>query len=176
MAIPNIQHSDKLLVTISNIPGYTPSTDNKDNMGLYDLYIKEVAFPEHRIDLIESHNMGFHINHPGSKINDNLGTLSITFKLSEGMKNWYYIYRWMKSLREGDNIDEEKFYRLNIIKEIRLTFLDNQKRPQWYYRMQNCFITNLSGLNFTNGRDEEMAFTIDITYEDFGIEEGECND
>ncbi len=176
MSIPNVQHSDKFSVTISNIPGYSDRVDNKDNMGLYDLYVKEVSFPQHNLDFVQSNFKGYSINQPVSKRNDNLGTFSITFKLSEGMKNWFYIYRWMKELREGINIDSEKFFRLNLIKEIKINFLDNQKRPQWIYNFSNCFISTLSNLTFTNGRDEEMTFTIDILYEDFDIVIGECND
>ena len=176
MSIPNIQHSDKFSVTISNIPGYPLQTNNKDNMGLYDLYIKEVSFPQHTLELVQSNLKGYAINHPASKRNNDLGTFSITFKLSEGMKNWFYIYRWMKELREGINIDSEKFYRLNFVKEIKISFLDNEKRPQWVYSLFNCFITNLGSLTFTNGVDEEMSFTVDFSYEDFNIVEGECND
>jgi hypothetical protein len=176
MPIPNIQHSDKYSITISNIPGYSPKTNNTDNMSLYDLYVKEVTFPAHSLELIKSDFRGFHINHPGSKINDNLNTLDITFKCSEGMRNWYYIYNWMKTLREGVNTDKEKWFRLNFIKEIRLSFLDNQKREQFVYRFSNSFITNLSSLSLTNGQDNELSFTITIEYEDFGVDEGICND
>lgn len=176
MGLPNIQHSDKFIITISNIPGYVVKNSNTDNMGLYDLYVKEVLFPSHSLDLIRSDFKGFHINHPGSKINDNLNTLDITFKCSEGMRNWYYIYSWIKSLREGENVDAEKWFRLNLIKEIKLKFLDNEKREQFIYRFVNCFITSLSSLSLTNGQDNELTFTITLEYEDFGIDEGICND
>ena len=74
------------------------------------------------------------------------------------------------------NVDKVKWNRLNFIKEIRLSFLDNEKREQFVYKFQNAFITTLSSLSLTNGQDNELSFTITIEYEDFGIEEGICND
>ena len=174
MSTINIQHSDKWSVTISNIPGFVPTDDNFTNMGIYDNFIKSLTFPEHSLDLIKSDFRNFHINHPISKANENLGTLDITFKLSEGMKNWYYIYNWIKNLREGNNINQEEYFRLNFIKEININFLDNQKRPKYIYSVQNAFIKNLSSLSLTNGVDEELSFTITVEYEDFGIAPGEC--
>jgi hypothetical protein len=143
-------------------------------MNLYDLYIKSVNFPSHNLELVESHLGGFHVNHPISKKNDNLGTLDITFKLSEDMLNYFYLYNWIKGLREGVNLDNEKWNRLNVIKEIKLMFLDNQKRSKKVYIFQNAFVTDLGSLSLTNGQDVELDFTISVTYEDFGIVDGEC--
>lgn len=174
MSSPNYQHSDKYSITFSNIPGFVPNNSNTNNMDIYDVYVKAVTFPSQSIQLIENTHRAFHINHPISKKNEELDDLIVTFKLSEGMMNWFYIYNWIKELREGKNLNNEKFTRLNMIKEIRLTFLDNEKRPQFVYRFQNCFVTNVSSLSLTNGLDQELTFDLNIKYEDFGLDNGEC--
>jgi hypothetical protein len=171
MAI-NTQHSDKWSVIFSNIPGYTPpiSGNNLDNMSLYDSYVKDVTFPDLGVELAKSNFRNYEINHPISKINDNTSEISISFKLSEGMLNYFYLYNWVRGLREQDNVNNEMWFRLNCIKEIKIIFLDNQKRNKLKYTVENAFITNLGSLSLTNGSDDELSFTISLTYEDFRLE------
>lgn len=172
MGLPNTQHSDKWQVLFSNIPGYTPPNngDNLDNMGLYDLYVKEVTFPDMSVEYVKSNFRNYEIRHPISKINDNLSDISVTFKLSEGALNYYHIHSWMKGLREQDNVNDERWFRLNCIKEVKIHFLDNQKRKKQTYTVLNAFISNLSSLSLTNGVDDELTFTITLSYEDFKLE------
>lgn len=175
MSLPNVAHSDKFSVTFSNIPGYVPSVgSNVDNMNLYDLYVKEVNFPGMALTLVQTNFRNYEINHPSSKSNDNLGDITITFKMSEGMLNYYYIFRWIKNLRETVNVNSEEFFRNNFIKQIRLSVLDNQKRAKFYYDFSNGFVIDLSSINFTNGIDEEITFTVTIKYEDVQMVVGEC--
>lgn len=175
MSTINLQHSDKWSINFSNIPGYKPNArNNNDNMNLYDLFIKEVTFPDLSLALIKSDYRNYSINHQISKINDNLSELSVTFKLSEGMINYIHIFNWMKAMREQENINDEEWFRLNFIKAININFLDNQKRPTFKYIFENCFVTNLSSLTLTNGVDDEMTFSISITYEDLQVETMSC--
>jgi len=170
MGTPNVQHSDKWSVIFSNIPGYVPTISDNTDMGIYDLYVKEMTFPDLSLELVQSHFMDYQINHQISKINDTLNDLSITFSLSEGLKNYYHIYDWIRSMRERKNVDREKWFRLNLIKEIKVIFMDNEKRPVSKFTFINCFITNLSSLNLTNGIDDELRFTVTIKYEDHLLE------
>lgn len=174
MPLPNVAHSDKFSVIFSNIPGYISKKTNSDNINLYDLYVKDLTFPGITVDYVQSDFRNFHINHPSSKSNDNMRELNITFKMSEGLLNYFYLYKWMKGLRETENLDNEKLFRLNTIKEIIITFLDNSKRPKFKYKLTNCFISDLSSVNFTNGVDEEITFNITVIYEDFDMVDGEC--
>jgi hypothetical protein len=175
MSTINTQHSDKWSINFSNIPGYIPSNrNNLNNQNIYDLYVKSVSFPSYSIKLTASDYKNHKINHQISKQNDDFSDLSVTFKLSEGMLNYFYIFRWMRSIREGINIDSEDWFRLNFIKAITIHFLDNEKRPCYKYVYENCFITNLSDLNLTNGEDEQLTFTINLTYEELKVEEETC--
>lgn len=175
MSSPNIAHSDKWRLLFSNIPGYVPNVEsNTDNMSLYDLFVKGVTFPAYTLELVQSNLGAYQINHPISKKNDNLGTVDVTFKLSEGMLNYYYIVKWIQELREGINSDKEKWFRLNVIKEMKLFFMDNMKRDVFKYIFEKCYITDVGSLSLTNGSDVELEFTVSISYENFRIEPGEC--
>lgn len=170
MGSPNVQHSDKWSIIFSNMPGYQPIIGDNTDMGIYDLYVKEMTFPNLSLELVQSHSMNYQINHQISKINDTLNDLSITFTLSEGLRNYYHIYNWIRNMREMRNVDNEKWFRLNFIKEIKVIFLDNEKRPVSKFTFFNSFITELTSLNLTNGVDDELRFTITMKYEDHKLE------
>lgn len=170
MGTPNVQHSDKWSIVFSNIPSYTPIVASNTDMGLYELYVKEMTFPNLSLELYQSHFMNYQINHQISKINDTLNDLSITFTVSEGLRNYYHIYNWIREMREQENVKDEKWFRLNYINEIKVIFLDNEKRPVSKFTFINGFITDLSSLTLTNGTDQELRFTITIKYEDHKME------
>lgn len=174
MGIPNLQHSDKWTINFSNLPGYKPNASNTDNIQMFELYIKEFTLPEIGLDLVKSRFMNYQINHQISQINDNLSDLSIVFKVSEGMKNYIFAYEYIKHMREEHNVMNAELFRLNFIKSLVLTLLDNEKRDVMKYRFSNCFITNLSSLTLTQGVDQEMTFTLSLVYEDFTSEVIEC--
>lgn len=174
MSTPNIAHGSKFQVYFSNVPGYVPSETNLDNLNIFDLYVKDITFPGITVNYTEVDFRNYHINVPVSKSNDDMRDLTMTFKLSEGMLNYYYLYNWLKSLREGRNIDNEKFFRENYIKNIILYFLDNEKRPKWKYVLENCFLTDLSSISLEYGTDEELTFTTTFIYEDFNFVPGGC--
>lgn len=174
MSTPNVAHGSKFQIHFSNIPGYKPSNTNLDNMNIFDLYVKDVQFPGLTVEYTPTDFKNYHINHPISKINDDMRELTITLKLSEGMQNYYWFFNWMKGLREGKNLDNKEFFRENYISSTLLTFLDNEKRPKWKYNLTNCFLTDLSPISLEYGSDDEISFTISLIYEDFDFEPGSC--
>lgn len=168
--LPNIQHSDKWRVLFSNIPGFVPGNyNNFINFDLYETYIKSVSFPSLDVEFVESEFLNYHINHPISKINNSLNDISITFKLSEDMLNYHYIYNWMTKLRNQNNVDAKKFFRANFIDEFTIIFLDNEKRPKIKYVYKNCFISSLGSLSLTQGTSDELTFDINLKYEDYEV-------
>jgi len=169
--LPNVQHSDKWRVIFSNIPGFIPgSYNNFTNFDLYELYIKTINFPSLDVQFVESDFKNYHINHPISKINNDLSDITITFKLSEDMLNYHYIYNWMKGLRNQININSEKYFRQNFIDEFKIIFLDNEKRPNVKYTYKNCFVSNISSLNLTQGISDELTFDVTLIYEDYDVQ------
>jgi len=171
MALPNTQFSDKFRVIFSNIPGFTPNNlNNFLNFDLYELYIKSVNFPSLDVSYIESDFVNYHINHPISRINQDLVDLTITFKMSEDMLNYYYLYNWMRDLRNQKNTDNKKFFRLNFVNDIKVIFLDNEKREKIKYIFTNCFITNLSNISLEFGSANEITFDVSFKIEDYSVE------
>src|SRR5574343_168618 len=171
MALPNLQFSDKFRVIFSNIPGFTPNNlDNYKNFDLYELYVKSVNFPGLDVAYTESDFVNYHINHPISRINQDLQDISITFKMSEDMLNYFYLYRWIRSLRNQQNIDSKKYFRLNFIDDIKLIFLGYEKREKIKYLFTNCFISNLSSLPLEYGTSNEITFDVSFKIEDFSVE------
>lgn len=175
MTFPNVQHSDKWQVIFSNIPAFSPSISAYINdMSLMDNYVKSVSFPSYTLELVKSNFMNYTINHPVSKINDDLNSITMDFKVSEGCMNYLIFRTWISGLRELENVDAEKFFRLNCIKELKLLFLDNMKRIKQKFIFENAFLTDLGSLSMTNGVDEEVTFSTTITYEFLRVEPGDC--
>ena len=173
MTIPNLQHSDKWSLILSNLPGYHPEGTNTDNIQLFELYVKEFTLPALSLDLVQSRFRNYQINHQISQINDSLSEIEITFKVSEGLLNYTIIRDHLQNQREELNADDKELFRYNCITELKLMMLDNEKRPKFRYGFINCFITNLSALTLTQGIDEELSFTITIKYEDYSMEKVE---
>lgn len=169
MSTPNFQHSDKWSVLFSNLPGYDIAS-NINGMTIYDLYVKELTLPSLSLELTESKFRNYEVRHQISKVNDTIDDISMTFKVSEGLENYFHVYDWIQSMREMLNVDNKQFFRQNYINEIKVFFLDNEKRPKFKYTFIDCFATNVSSLTLTNGVDDELTFTVTIKFEDYRIE------
>ena len=172
---PNVQHSDKWQAVFSNIPGFSPTISAYvHDMSLFDNYVKSVTFPSYTLELVKSNFMNYSINHPISKVNDDLNSINMDFKMSEGLMNYLILETWIRGLREEQNIDKQKYFRLNCIKELKLLFLDNMKRTKMKFIFENAFLTDLGSFSLTNGVDEEVTFSTTIAYEFLKVEPGEC--
>lgn len=171
MGFPNLQHSDKWRLNISNMPGFVDQSQDLNNIQIYENYVKAFTFPDISLELVQSRFRNYGIHHQISPVNGDLSDISITFKVSEGLWNYYYLYDYIQSMREGLDVDpKEKFFRNDNIKALSITFLDNEKRPSTRFVFSNCFITNISSLNLTNGVDQELDFTLTLKYEDYTLE------
>jgi hypothetical protein len=160
---PNLWHSDKWNVTFSNIPSLT----NVRDMRLFDNYVKSVTFPDYNMQEIFSDFLGFRIRHPDApKFNNELTQLTVEFKLSEDMKNYLYLFKFMKDLRYGDAESEEDFVRKANIKSININILDNQKRDIVVWSFTECFLVSLGSLPLVMGASDEVTFTCNFSYEE----------
>jgi hypothetical protein len=162
---PNLFHSSNWQVNFSNMPALESIRD----MRLYDNLVKSVTFPDYNMSEIYSDFMGFRVRHPEApKINVDLSQIQISFKLSEDMRNYIYLFEWMKAMKAGDVTDfssEEDLFRKNTIKSISLNILDNQKRTVAVWRFTEAFLLSLSSLALDNGISEEVTFTCNFSYE-----------
>lgn len=169
--LPNVQHSDKWRLVFSNLPGFTPdSLSNFMNMDLFENYLKSFTFPGLSVELLNSSFMNYEVRHPISKINSSLSDVILTMKCSEDLTNYYYIYRWILDLRNQKNTTDSRLFRYNYIAEMKLIFLDNQKREKVKHTFTNCFITSVGSLSLGFGSTDEMSFDLNISFEDYAMD------
>jgi len=173
---PNTLHSDKWQVTFSNIPTLQSNRD----LRLYDNYIKSFTFPDYSMSEIYSDMMGFRVRHPvaGIRANQDLAQIQIEFRVSEDMKNYANLFLWMQALRYGKSEifkDESDFFRLNTIKIINLSVLDNQKRVICNWKFTEAFLLSLSSLSLNMGTCDEISFTCSFSYEEIKFDIKDIN-
>lgn len=171
LMFPNVAHSDKWSLTLSNIPTLGSIRD----LRIYENYVKEFSIPDYSIGEIESHMMGFKVRHPmgGMRPNEDLGQINITFKLCEDMKNYLNLFEWVRALRYGDIgsfTDPAEFFRKNTIKYINLSILDNEKRTTAVLKFTEASLINLSGIQLNTGVSEEVTFTTTFSFEELKYE------
>jgi hypothetical protein len=57
-----------------------------------------------------------------------------------------------------------------MIDDIKIIFLDNEKREKVKYIYTNCFISNISSLSLEYGTADEMTFEVSFKIEDYNVE------
>ena len=160
-------HGDKWATTFSNLPSVDQS---KIDVTMYDSYVKNVVLPDFFIETQNSDFMNGSIKNPLSRANDNLTQLTIEFKADEVLENYYNLYEWVQMLRYQRNSPNESTFRLNTIKSIVVTMLDNEKRIRGKLKFTNAIITNLGSLSLTMGSSEEITFAASFNYEEVKLE------
>ena len=154
-------HQDKWKINFSNIPSTTSFTD----MPLYDLFVKSVTLPDVNITENYSNYKQYQIRHPSAKGNVDLSQLQVTFKASENLKNYYNLFTWMMNLRYGENITTS-LIRKNVIDNINVILLDNQKVKQSIITFTDCSLLSLSSLSLEYGISDELLFTTNFSYQE----------
>ena len=173
----NLFHGDLYRVTFSNVPKVV----NVDDLTLFENYVRSVTLPEYALEIDKSEFMGYQIQHPvAHKANNEMGLLQIEFKLCQSLKNYMYLFRWMQSLRYGasDTSDDvvpgvEPPARLDYVKMLTLSMLDNLKRTTGQFKFKHCFCVALSSLGLVTGTGEEITFTANFSYESITYEEAD---
>ena len=153
----NTFHQDHFSVVFSNIPSLT----NMREMNLYNLFIRSIDLPEYTQEFVPSQFKGSTIWNPISQSNDELPSLTVEFKLSENMENYYNLFYWMQSIRyrqPNTTAVQSELIRKNTVKSIDVLLLDNQKRPRMKMSFTDAFCAGLSNLQLTMGDSSEVTF------------------
>lgn len=162
---PNVLHGDKWRITFSNIP----TLNDVGNMRYFDNYVKSCTIPAYTMgEIISQLPEGWQVRHPlgGMRKNQDLGSLNITFKLSEDMYNYYVFFSWMQNLRYGEiPTTHDDYFRKYTVKKLIVSMLDNQKRTVAELSFTNLFLTELGSLDLTYGSTDEVSYTCTFTYE-----------
>jgi hypothetical protein len=101
-----------------------------------------------------------------SRANDNLQQLSIEFKVSEDMRNYFILYQYLMATRYGKILDKEEWLRFNVIKNIKLKCLDNQNREIGGIVFTNAIITSVGSLSLQMGIADPVTFSVTFFYEE----------
>lgn len=164
MPIPNLFHNDKWSLVFSNIPNADPNT--KIDMQLFDLYVKSFALPDLQLDTDNTNFKEGSVRQVMSRANDNLQQLSIEFKVSEDMRNYFILYQYLMATRYGKILDKEEWLRFNVIKNIKLKCLDNQNREIGGIIFTNAIITSVGSLSLQMGIADPVTFSVTFFYEE----------
>ena len=165
----NTYNDSNFLITISNIPGVDMS-----NMWMFDNYIRSIDVPGLGLGAYDEFiDMRSKIVHPmhGARYQD-LADATLTIKLSENLLNYFYLMRYVQTLRTGINNEDQLGTQLveNKIREIKVTFLDNQKREIGYYTLNGAIITNLMNMTLSYDSTSTIDFNVTLKYESFDID------
>ena len=157
----NTFHDSNFKVIISNIP----TLEFENQLDLFHNYIRSIALPGFSIDMILSDWRGEQYLNPGSHKNSDLGEVTITFKVTENLLNYFYMSQYIMDMRyeHTDTTDDDRM-KMNFVKSIDVDILNNQKRKIANIKYSRCFPTNISDLNldYTNG--EEVDFTVTFKF------------
>jgi hypothetical protein len=163
---PNVMHSDKWKIMFSNIP----VLDDPSQMKYFDNYVKSCTIPNYAIgEILSQLPNGFQVRHPlgGMKRNQDLGSLGLTFKVSEDMFNYLVLFTWIQQLRYGAiNPNHKEAFRKYNIKRIVISMLDNEKRTVAEITFTNAFLSDISQLDLNFGTTEELSFACTFNYEE----------
>jgi len=98
-----------------------------------------------------------------------LTSLTVEFKASENLKNYFVLYNWIQMLRyHVQGVDGDRL-RDNVIKSIDVTFLDNKKNLVGRFRFRNAIIINLGALSLNMGSAEEVTFPVSFEFEELQL-------
>jgi len=163
MGFPNTFRNSEFVLSISNFPGIS----DHDSFKYFDNYIRGVEIPDLTLDTVESVLLDYTINHPISQRNNSYSELTVNFKLSENLMNYFFATRYIQNVRNGINESKDLTDQMagNLIHKISVSVKDNQKRTIANIDYINSIVTNLSGLSLTYGEDTEIEFGITFKYE-----------
>jgi len=162
----NTFHANKFETIFSNLP----TINSYKNMEqITSTYVKSITIPEYSIEYISSGFKGTDIYSPISRKNDALSPLTIEFKVSENLDNYYYFQQFIQRLRYGQNVDDVENIKTYTIKNIDIVSLDNQKRQQKSLRFTEAFLQSISSVNFEFGSGDEVVFNATFVYREIEL-------
>jgi len=161
----NTFHGTNFKVTISNIP----TLEFENELDLFHNFIRSISLPSFSIDMIMSEWRGEQYLNPGSHKNDSIGDVSITFKLTENLMNYFYMAQYVMDMRyehsDTKEDGQDPRMKMNFIKAIDIDILNNSKKRVANIKFSRCFPTEISNieLDYTNGQEMEFTVTFKVT-------------
>jgi hypothetical protein len=160
-------HNSNFLVVFANMPGI----ENESDMAVIHNFIKDITLPSFSLKTMTTkHQAASHLHNMGSRNNEDLGDLSINFKLSEGMYNYFLFANYIATNRQADNISETPKMKDNLITGIMVDMLDNQKNRIGRISFDRVVPTTVSGLSLNYQENGIVDFSVTFAFEEFAFE------
>lgn len=160
----NAFHASNFEVVISNIPTLTDPSD----MFMYHNFIRSVSLPGYQLTTYDSTWTKENYINPLSRANNDLGDLSITFKVNEYMMNYFLMAKYITMTRYGENNNKGVDPRIkeNVIKSICINMLDNQKNVLGTVEYNKLWPSTITGLELDYTNSSEVEFTVAFKFQE----------
>lgn len=158
----------KFEIILSNLP-YDDSDLIRDmDLRKFNNFVKSASIPSSTLMLGTSNTYGGKVIHPMPTFNQEMPEFTITYGLDENMSNYWYMFNWIWQIRNAKSIGSNKWLKQSKINEAILCGKDNNGTTRNYIRFLDCYVSNLSGIDFSYGSYENLRFT--VTYQFNGLQ------
>lgn len=161
MSVTNTFHQDKFAVQFSNFPNILGEIEKID-MRIFDYFVKNVTIPDYSLNVENIDFLNEIKLQPMARANDNLGQITVEFKANETLRNYYYIWMYIRQIRYADLHDTTDA----CINTIKVIMNDNQNREIGYMEYRRCFPQSLGSLSLTYGDSSELSFPVSFLFEE----------
>jgi hypothetical protein len=162
----NVFHQDNFTCHFSNFPEIFEDPSQKVDLGLYDMFVKNVVIPDMNMDVVPLEYRNSTVWQPISKANSDLPQIIIEFKADENLRNYYYLFSYIKKMRYG--VDPQPS-RSNTINAIGINTLDNQNKKMARLEFTEALPVSVGSLTLMSGDSEELSFAVSFQYEEFKL-------
>lgn len=160
----------KFEIILSNLP-YDDNDFIRDmDLRKYNNFVKSITFPDSILNLETSNTHGGKVIRPIPSFNKELPEFTVTYGLDENMSNYWYLFNWIWQMRNANSMGGNKWLKDSKINEAILCAKDNNGTTRNYISFLDCYISNLSGIDFNYGNYENLRFT--VTYKFNGLQIG----
>jgi hypothetical protein len=134
------------------------------------------SIPDMTLGQVEFNSPFIKMPEPGDKLE--FGTLSLSFRIDEDMKNYQEIYNWLIGIGYPDNFDQRIGMRRPSFKEGETLFSDgsllimtNQYKPNIEVKFIDMFPLSLSSVEFNIEQDDVQYLngTVDFAYRKYDL-------
>jgi hypothetical protein len=129
-----------------------------------NFFVQEANLPSIKINYPVQTNPFVRIPISGDHVD--FGPLSVTFKVDEGMQNWFEIHNWIRALGFPYEFEEYKSLKAapsytgdGVSSDISLIILNQIKKPIFEITFKEAFPISLSELNFKTTDDSVNYIT-----------------
>jgi len=160
----NEAQQGKFEIYLSNLPTYESDFIRDIDLRKFNNFVKSVSVPESSVNIQISKTYGGSRLFPAPGFNYDLPEFTITYGLDENMANYWYLFNWIWSNRNARSMNDKTWMVNSKINEATLCFKINNGKITNYIKFDECYISNLSSIDFQYGAYEDMRFTVTFKF------------